>query len=94
MKTWQVQLRGEGFLRNGHEASFELGGVVEASTVEEAFNVSVALARRKHPELEQAQRSHKGPGAVINAEEIEECSKASRHIVGSIEVHWSQGASA
>jgi len=88
MGIWQVQIWGDGFIRDGSTASFELGGIVEARNVDEAFDNAVALARQAHPELAQAQRPP-GPGAVINAEEIQEFHDAPREQVGIVELYWS-----
>jgi hypothetical protein len=88
MGIWQVQIWGEGFLREGKESSFELGGVVEASSVEEAFTTAVSLAMRAHPELAQTDHAP-GPGAVINADEIQEFPDAPKSEIGQVELYWS-----
>lgn len=88
MGIWQVQIWGDGFIRRGNAASFELGSIVEARNVDEAFDNAVALAKLVHPELAQAEHPP-GPGAVINAEEIQEFTDYPREQVGIVELYWS-----
>ena len=88
MKVWQVQIWGEGFIRNGRESSFEMSGIVEAQNLDAAFAAAVSLAKAQHPELVQAEHPS-GPGAVINAEEIEEFPGAPASQIGKTEVFWS-----
>lgn len=87
MKIWQVQIWGEGFFRNGRESSFELGGIVEAPDADAAFKAAVKVAKSQHPELAQAEHPP-GPGAVINAEEIQEYPNAPASQIGKIEISW------
>jgi len=88
VKIWQVQLFGAGFMRGGSVASFDLSGIVSAPSANEAFHAAVALARRDHQELEQARQPVRGPGAVINGEEIVELTYAPEWDIGVIELTW------
>ncbi len=90
MRIWQVQLQGEGFRRNERTESFELSGFVYAPTAEDAFHAAIDLAKRQHPELAQANHPP-GPGAVINAEEIQEFPSCPPPQVGTVELHWRRG---
>jgi hypothetical protein len=88
MGIYQVQIWGDGFFRQGKKCSFELGGIIEASTVEEAFARAVNLAKRAHPDLAQADHAPSQGGAVINVDEIEEFPNAPKSTIGKIELHW------
>lgn len=89
MRIWQVQIWGDGFVRNEQHASFEMSGIVSAFTADEAFHAAVDLAKRQHPELVQAEHPP-GSGAVINAEEVQELSSAPPAHIGTVELHWSK----
>jgi hypothetical protein len=88
MRIWQVQIWGSGFRRNEQTESFELSGFVSALTADDAFHAAVELAKRDHPELAQAKHPP-GPGAVINAEEIQEFPSAPPSQIGTVEIQWS-----
>ncbi|MEO6281534.1 hypothetical protein [Roseateles sp.] len=87
-RTWQVQLSGEGFVREGQTSSFELSAVVCAQNAQAALEAAVILAAQKHPELLQAVRGH-GVGPRINVDEIQQIDATMASLGDVFEVHWS-----
>lgn len=87
MNTWQVLARGEGFHRNGSAMRLELRGFVSAADSNAAFAKAVHIAKRNFVELGQAEQPE-FPHAVINAEEIQECSSMPVHQLDKIEILW------
>ena len=91
MNIWQVSARGEGFQRNGLIMGFELSGFVVAADASDAFAKALHIAKQDFVELAQAEHPEH-PRAVINPEEIQECSGAmSGHELNKINIHWLGG---
>jgi hypothetical protein len=87
VKIWTVLAFGEGFLRGGSSAGFELYGVVAATDSNMACSKVISLARQRWPEIDQAY-GPLGPGAVINVDEVNEVPPTAVVEVDVVEVHW------
>ena len=85
MKAWSVLIFGEGFIRGEQSCDFELAGVVHAADPTAAFHRAVAKAEALHPELSQVALPR--PGAVINADEINELPNL--NLAEEVELFWS-----
>ena len=85
MKLWQVMVKGEGFVRSGVTASFDLTAFVEAESPDDAFAKACDPARQAHPELAQATGPF--PRAVIDADEIQEAAGPYERS-GEVELEW------
>jgi hypothetical protein len=73
-RVWQVIGTGEGFVRNGVRAGFDLSGFVCADDPNTAWTRAMEIARTRWPELAQAD-AEGFPRAVVNANEIEDASR-------------------
>ena len=73
-KVWQVLGTGEGFVRNGVRAGFDLSGFVYASNPNTAWTRAIEIARARWPEIAQTDATD-FPRPVVNADEIEDASR-------------------
>lgn len=89
MKMWQILGYGEGFLTANREAGFCLDGFVYADSANEAFERAIALAKRKWPEIAQAEQVDL-PRPVINADEIVEVKDEVNGVEEGVELLWDE----
>lgn len=87
MKRWQIQIRGENFVRNNVKSDFELGGFISAVDPDDAILRAVCWARERFPELDQTETMNI-PRAVVNVEEIEELPSDFPCKANEMEIFW------
>jgi hypothetical protein len=88
-KVWQILGRGEGFVRDGLAASFDLSGFVWGTDPDDAWQGGIAIARSQWSEIAQADLEG-FPCAVINADEIEDASRLEIDpaLIDQVELTW------